>query len=127
MDKILEFKHATSKEKSAARRISKKLKLGEIYFAYNLPMQVSLCHKDEDDPKSGIDIYESYVWNYMPRKSRIDEQRLADLFSAPDKVTKSDIKDFMVATAAIIRNLGKQMLKVGSGKTDYVCYPNCED
>ena len=127
MDNILEFNHATPEEEAAAKRVSKKLDLGEIYFTYNLPIQIFLAYKEDGDPKSGIDPYKTGVWNYMPRRNRMDEQTLADLFIDPDSITKDDIKDLMVVTAAILRNLGKEMLKLGEGKTDCVYYPNCED
>lgn len=127
MDNILEFSHATPEEEAAAKRVSKKLGLGEIYFAYNLPIQIFLGYKEEDNPKSGIDPYKTCVWNYMPRKNMMDEETLADIFSDPDSITKDDIKDLMVVTAAILRNLGKEMLKLGEGKIDTVYYPNCED
>lgn len=126
-DKILEFKHATAKEESAARRLAKKLNLGAIYFAYNIPIQIFLSYNEEDNPKSGIDPYKTCIWNYMPRKNRMDEESLADLFADPDNITKDDVKDLMVVTAAILRNLGKEMIKLGEGKTDCVYYPNCED
>ena len=124
---ILEFSHATPEEEAAAKRVSKKLDLGEIYFAYNLLIQIFLAYKEEGNPKSGIDPHETCVWNYMPRKNRMDEQSLADLFVDPDHITMADVKDLMVVTAAILRNLGKEMLKLGEGKTDTVYYPNCED
>lgn len=127
MDNILEFSHATPEEEAAAKRVSKKLDLGEIYFTYNLPIQILLFFKEDGDPQSGIDPHKTYVWNYMPRKNRMDGQTLADLFIDPDSITKDDIKDLMVVTAAILRNLGKEMLKLGEGKTDCVYYPNCED
>ena len=127
MDNILEFSHATPEEEAAAKRVSKKLDLGEIYFTYNLPIQIFLSFKEDGDPQSGIDPHKTCVWNYMPRKNRMDEQTLADLFTDPDSITKDDIKDLMVVTAAILRNLGKEMLKLGEGKTDCVYYPNCED
>lgn len=127
MDNILEFSHATPEEEAAAKRVSKKLDLGEIYFTYNLPIQIFLAFKEDGDPQSGIDPYKAGVWNYMPRKNRMDEQTVADLFTDPDSITKDDIKDLMVVTAAILRNLGKEMLKLGEGKTDCVYYPNCED
>lgn len=127
MDNILEFSHATPEEEAAAKRVSKKLGLGEIYFSCNLPIQMFLAYKEEDNPKSGIDPHKTCVWNYMPRKNRMDEQTLADLFNDPDNIKKDDIKDLMVVTAAILRNLGKEMLKLGEGKTATVYYPNCED
>ena len=127
MDNILEFSHATPEEEAAAKRVSKKLGLGEIYFAYNIPIQIILAYKEEDNPKSGIDPYKTCVWNYMPRKSRIDKETLADIFSNPNSLTKDDFNDFMTATSAILRNLSKEMLKLGEGKIDTVYYPNCED
>ena len=127
MDNILEFSHATPEEEAAAKRVSKKLDLGEIYFTYNLPIQIFLAYKEDGDPKSGIDPYKTGVWNYMPRKNKMDEETLADLFTDPDSITNDDIKALMVVTAAILRNLGKEMLKLGEGKIDTVYYPNCED
>ncbi len=125
--KILEFKHATAEEEAAAKRVSEKISLGETYFTYNLPIQVFLGYNEDDNPKSGIDPHKTCVWNYMPRKNQMAEETLADIFSDPDSLTKDDIKDLMVVTAAILRNLGKEMLKLGNGKTDCVYYPNCED
>lgn len=125
--KILEFSHATAEEEAAAKRVSEKISLGEIYFSYNIPIQIFLAYNEDDNPKSGIDPYRTCVWNYMPRKNRMDEETLADIFSDPDSITKDDIKDLMVVTAAILRNLGKEMIKLGEGKTDCVYYPNCED
>ena len=120
MDNILEFSHATPEEEAAAKRVSKKLDLGAIYFTYNLPIQIFLAYKEEDNPKSGIDPHKTCVWNYMPRRNRMDEQTLADLCTVADSITKDDIEDLMVVTAAIVRNLGKEMLKLGEGKTDCV-------
>lgn len=125
--KILEFSHATPEEEAAAKRVSQKLGLGEIYFTYNIPIQVFLGYNKENDPKSGINLKESCIWNYMPRKNTMVEETLDELFSSSETVTDKDIKDLMVVTAAILRNLGKEMLKLGEGKTDTVYYPNCED
>lgn len=65
----------------------------------------------------------------MPRKNRMDEQTLADLFTDPGSITKDDVKDLMAATAAILRKLGKEkmLLKLGEGKTGTVYCPNCEE
>lgn len=127
MDKILDFSHATEEEEAAAKRVSQKLGLGEIYFAYNLPIQVFIGYNEEGNPKSGINLSESCIWNYMPRKNAMAEETLEELFSSSEEVTAADIKDLMIVTAAILRNLSKEMLKLGEGKIATVYYPNCED
>ena len=59
---ILEFSHATPEEEAAAKRVSKKLDLGEIYFAYNLPIQIFLAYKEEDNPKRAVLILMRHVF-----------------------------------------------------------------
>lgn len=125
--RILLFKDATSEEEAAAKRSSLDIaSLKEIYFRYNLPLQVFLIYNIEGDPRSGIDPQRSWIMNWMPRKGVVEKMTFGQLFGSEAEVTPQVVEDFMRASAACLRNLGSQMLKLGWRKTDNVIYPNCE-
>lgn len=126
---ILEWKDAEAE--LAAEHISKNLKLGRTYFTYNLPLQIHIVYKDgkyRKTPclmKSKIDMDESYILNYMPRKEQLCTLKFSELFIKPP--SKGDLEDFTEVTADILSHLGDLMIEVGRRRKDVVYYPNCED
>ena len=126
---VLEWKDVDPKDEAAAKAISAKLDLGDIYFSFNVPLQIWIIYNVEDQPRSGINLEESQVLNYMPRKERCEMQSLADIFSADAKVTPEDIKEFMRISALVMKNLARQMEKFNplDLKKNSVYYPNFSD
>ena len=126
---VLEWKGVDPKDEAAAKAISAKLDLGDIYFSFNVPLQIWITYNVEDQPRSGINLEESQVLNYMPRKERCEMQSLADIFSADAKVTPEDIKEFMRISALVMKNLARQMEKFNplDLKKNLVYYPNSSD
>lgn len=126
---VLEWKDVDPKDEAAAKAISAKLDLGDIYFSFNVPLQIWITYNVEDQPRSGINLEESQVLNYMPRKERCEMQSLADIFSADAKVTPEDIKEFMRISALVMKNLARQMEKFNplDLKKNLVYYPNSSD
>lgn len=124
--KILEWRGAKPKDEALAKKISKKLQLGSIYFTYNVPLQIWIGYNEDDKPKSGISLKKSLILNYMPRKEACKMESLSNIFSNDVEVTAQDLKDFMKISALIIKNLAKQMEKFNPfSETSYVYYPNC--
>ena len=126
---VLEWKGVDPKDEAAAKAISAKLDLGDIYFSFNVPLQIWITYNVEDQPRSGINLEESQILNYMPRKMRCEMQYLADIFSADVKVTPEDIKEFMRISALVMKNLARQMEKFNplDLKKNSVYYPNFSD
>ena len=126
---VLEWKDVDPKDEAAAKAISAKLDLGDIYFSFNVPLQIWITYNVEDQPRSGINLEESQVLNYMPRKESCEMQSLADIFSADAKVTPEDIKEFMRISALVMKNLARQMEKFNplDLKKNLVYYPNSSD
>ncbi len=126
---VLEWKGVDLKDEAAAKAISAKLDLGDIYFSFNVPLQIWITYNVEDQPRSGINLEESQILNYMPRKMRCEMQSLADIFSADAKVTPEDIKEFMRISALVMKNLARQMEKFNplDLKKNSVYYPNSSD
>lgn len=126
---ILEWEDA--KTEFAAKCVSKNLQLGRTYFTYNLPLQIHIVYKDgkyRKTPclmKSKIDMDESYILNYMPRKEQTCALKFSELFIKPP--SKEDLEDFAEVSADILNHLGVLMKDVGRRRKDDVYYPNCED
>lgn len=122
---ILEWKDAKPEDEALARKASKKLQLGKLYFAYNVPLQIWINYKEDDDPGSGIDLSESNILNYMPRKERCEFLNLDEVFSTSEDITAEDIKEFAKVSALILRNLAARMERLDPlGKNHIVYYPN---
>jgi len=125
--KILEWDGVDPKDEEAAKRISQKLQLGEVHFAYNVPLQIWIAYNKEDEPESGINLSESRILNYMPRKERCEMEALDEVFSSDVDVTADDLKEFMRISALIVKNLAKQMENfdpLGGEDRNYIYYPN---
>ena len=123
---ILEWNDAKPAEERLAKKISKKLLLGEIYFSYNVPLQVQVVYNKEEDPKSGIDFTKSTILNYMPRKCAVHQELLSEVFNMAKIPDAKDVKDFMKVSGFILENLSKQFKNFKPFKLDYseIYYPN---
>ena len=123
---ILEWNDAKAADERLAKKVSSKLQLGDIYFTYNVPLQVQIIYNKEEDPKSGINFKKSTILNYMPRKYRAQTQRLDEIFDMACEPTVKDIKDFMKVSGLILENLSKQFKSFKPLKLDnsMIYYPN---
>jgi len=126
---ILEWEDAESE--FIAKCVSKNLKLGRIYFTYNLPLQIHIIYKDGKERKtpcslkSMIDMDKSYILNYMPRKEQLCTLKFSELFIKPP--SKHDLEDFTEVSAEILSHLGDLLIEVGRRRKDDVCCPNRKD
>lgn len=126
---ILEWEDAETE--FAAECVSKNLRLGRIYFTYNLPLQIHIVYKDgkyRKTPclmKSKIDMGKSWILNYMPRKEQLCTLKFSELFINPP--SKENLDDFTKVSAEILSHLGDLLVEVGNRRKDDVYYPNCED
>ena len=105
---ILEWNDAKAAEERLARKVSSKLQLGDIYFTYNVPLQVHIIYNKEEDPKSGISFKNSTILNYMPRKCCARMQCFDEIFDMKQRPTAKDVKDFMKISGLVLENLAKQ-------------------
>ena len=126
MEKILEWKGAKPEDEKLAQKVAKKV--GELYFTYNLPLQINIVFNEDEKPESGIDIDSSVILNYMPRKERCERLSLRDVFILDTNVTAQDIKDLMKVSAVILVHLGEQFRKLNPAKDpeSVIVYPNCK-
>lgn len=69
MEKILEWKGARRADEKLAQKVAKQV--GSLYFSYNVPLQIYIVYNEDEKPKSGINIYQSNILNYSPRKDRL--------------------------------------------------------
>ena len=127
-NKILEWKGAKRADEKLAQKVAKKV--GELYFTYNLPLQVNIVFNEDEKPESGIDLDSSVILNYMPRKERCERLSLRDVFTLDDgnPVTAQDIKDLMKVSAVILEHLAEQFKKFNPSKNSepVIVYPNCQ-
>lgn len=116
----------TPEDEARAKKVSKYLVLGETYFAYNVPLQIWIYWKDDENPKSGIDLDQSNILNYMPRKERCEFMRLSEVFSPSEDITVEIVKDFLHVSSLILKNLADQFTSLDFAKSEapYVYYPN---
>ena len=123
---ILEWKNASPKDEARAKKVSKYLALGETYFTYNVPLQIWIYWKDYENPKSGIDLDQSNILNYMPRKERCEFMKLSEVFSPSEDITVEIVKDFLHVSSLVLKNLADQFTKVdfSSNEAPYVYYAN---
>lgn len=126
MSDVLEWNDAKPAEERLAKKISKKLLLGEVYFSYNVPLQVQVVYNKEEDPKSGVDFKKSTILNYMPRKCTVQQESLSDVFNMAKIPDAKDVKDFMKVSGFILENLSKQFKSFKPLKLDnsMIYYPN---
>lgn len=129
MKKVLEWSDADPKDEAMAKRISKKLQLGEIYFSFNVPLQIWIIYNEDENPESGINLEESAILNYMPRKEGCRMENLSDIFSSDEEISTDDLQDFMRVAAVILRNLARRMDDFNplDMKKNLVYYPNQSD
>ena len=123
---ILEWKDAKPKDEALARKISEKLQLEKLYFAYNLPLQIWISFNEDRKPQSGINVHESTILNYMPRKDSCEILHLDEVFNSDEEITAQDIKDFMKVSATILEHLAEQFKRLDPAKDpeSYAYYPN---
>ena len=125
MEKILEWKGAKRADEKLAQKVAKQV--GSLYFSYNVPLQIFIKYNENGKPESGIDICQSEILNYMPRKDRCEFITLDKVFVNAKKVTAKDVKDFMKVSALVLGNLAKQFKTLDPTKDPDPCiyYPNC--
>lgn len=124
LENILEF-DATEEEVAAAIRLDTKFSIGSVFWAYNLPIQIWV-YKNENDTNGSlgeININDSNILNYMPRKECCEFMTFNELFGG-NVPTDDDVKDLTIVTAAVLKNLAHRMIMLGEKKLDYVYYPN---
>ena len=85
-----------------------------IYWAYNLPLQVWPTYQDPDDEASPV--VGTEILNYMPRKERCERIEL-DL----EGMTR---EEFFERAAQTLENLARLMRKAGRDPSKCVYYPN---
>jgi len=122
MINISAFTFRTSaKVKTAAAKLQKKFKfLNENFWLYNVLLQIDV-HRDEKGRRICLD--RSTVLNYMYRKGECRVIKFEELFDGKTP-TKLDLENLAVVNEALLRNLGREWLKFGKGKTDYVYSAN---
>lgn len=125
-NKILEWKGARREDEKLAQKVA--TQVGSLYFSYNVPLQVYIEFNEDGKPESGINIENSNILNYMPRKERCEFLTFGQVFENIEHVTAQDVKDFMNVSALIPEHLAEQFKKLDPAKAPkpYVYYPNCE-
>ncbi len=86
----------------------------QLYWAYNLPLQVWPKHADPNDEKSPI--VGARVLNYMPRKERCDDCDLADLLGEQTR------EEFFESAALHLENLARLMREAAKDPALLVYY-----
>ena len=125
-NKILEWRGVKPEDEKLAQKVAKKV--GELYFTYNLPLQVYVEFNEDGKPESGISIENSTILNYMPRKERCELLTFGQVFENTEYVAAQDVKDFMKVSALVLEHLAEQFKKLDPAKDPepYVYYPNCQ-
>lgn len=85
-----------------------------LYWAYNLPLQVSPIRKDDEDESSSIVGYR--ILNYMPRKER------CEILDIEDVIGEQTQEEFFESAAQHFENLAKQFRKLAKKEIDTVYY-----
>ena len=107
----------SAKVKTAAEQLQKKFKrLNENFWLYNVLLQIDV-HRDEDGNRICLDM--STVLNYMYRKCECRVLKFEELFDGKTP-TKLDLENLAIVNEALLRNLGREWIKFGKGKTAYV-------
>lgn len=89
-----------------------------IYWAYNLPLQVYPQHENKDDESSPV--ISTSILNYMPRKHTCEMLDLEECF---DGLVR---EEFFNKAADILENLAKHMRKAAIDPSHTVYYPDEE-
>lgn len=92
---------------------------GEVYWAYNLPLQIYPIHEDPDDETTPIVDHE--ILNYMARRSRCTEILLTGDAMSGEPV---DLGAYCERAARVLENLADQFRKYGRGEINIVYYPD---
>ena len=88
-------------------------KLGAVFWAFNLPIQIWRESK--------------VVLLYEPRKEKLEQITFSELFEGvPGGASEENIRDLCDVTAEIFENLAKQFRAFGKNEKDVVYYPNDE-
>ena len=93
-------------------------KKNEIYWAYNLPLQVWPKNADEHDDSSPI--IGCTILNYMPRKQSV---AMMDL---EEELTEQTRRAFFLKAAKQLRNLAKLMVRAAGDPKFVVYYPGAD-
>ena len=109
----------TAKVKDAAAKLMKKGLIVDNFWLFNVLLQIDVIR----DEKGRIDLDKSIVLNYMYRKYRCETIKFSELFGG-ETPTKLDLENLAVVNEALLRNLGREWMKFGKGKTDYVYSAN---
>ena len=88
----------------------------QLYWAYNLPLQVWPKHQDPCDEKSPI--VGARVLNYMPRKERCEDCDLSDLLGEQTR------EEFFESAAQVLENLARLMREAAKDPALLVYYPD---
>ena len=86
----------------------------EIYWAYNLPLQMWPIREDPENEKS--EIIEYNILNYMPRKSSCAMME--------NEIDLEHIPRYCRNTAKLLRNLANLFEALAEKKIDTIYYPD---
>lgn len=84
----------------------------DIYWAYNVPLQMWSKHKNPDDKKSKIEGWR--VLNYMPRRQKC---KFMDKTITPEEMPK-----YCKNAAKLLRNLADRFDKMAKNEIDNIYY-----
>lgn len=86
----------------------------DLYWTYNLPLQVFPIRADKDDETSTVTGHN--ILNYSPRKSRCEETDLSELLE------NQTAEEYFEAAAAHLEHLASMFRKYAKGEIDHVYY-----
>lgn len=88
----------------------------DLYWSYNLPMQMFPIHENEEDETTPVVDYD--ILNYMPRKSACTHLKLSEVL---DEQTH---EEFCEAAAAHLEHLAKLFRQMGKKEVEHIYYPD---
>jgi hypothetical protein len=88
----------------------------ELYWGYNLPLQVWPEHEDPDDEDSPVVGWE--VLNYMPRKERCIRLPLDE-----ELMVGQTRKEYMLTAAMVCEQLAEKFRKAAEDESLTIYYP----
>lgn len=88
----------------------------DLYWTYNLPMQMFPIHQDEEDSKSPVIDYS--IVNYMPRKAS------CATFNLSEVLEDQTHEEFCEAAAAHLEHLAKLFRQIGRKEIEHIYYPD---
>ena len=86
----------------------------ELYWAYNLPLQVRPRHADPENDNSPV--IGARVLNYMPRKERCCDIELEEVMGEQSR------EEFFESAALRLENLARLMREAGKNPSAHVYY-----